>query len=291
MKASFDSSSPSGSAGWKLDMVTGTRCMLEWSRADASAAWVAGIAIIHQWIIALFPIECQEDVWGKNPDAIAFGSYAAAGDCVRADGGYRISGAWKYSSGCEHGDWGLMGVMLPPGEGEEKPSPAFVIVPAGEYSIDRVWDPMGLAATGSHDMVCDDVFVPAHRAVTFADLASGNAPGYRTLQSPLYRFPLLSLVAYSISSPAIGCLQGALDDFVETTRGWETRGTVVRGGAKVSEYQSVQMRVGAAAGALKAVFSFWSDSNRTRSPHRPWYQGDCSSVRRSRENCVASLSL
>lgn len=257
---------PKRFGGLELDMVTGTHCMLEWSRADASTAWVAGLGIIHQWIIALFPIACQEDIWGENPDAITFGSYAPAGDCVRAEGGYRISGAWKYSSGCEHGDWGLMGVLLPPGDGQDRASPAFVIVPKSDFSIDKTWDPMGLAASGSHDMVCDDVFIPEHRAVTFADLASGNAPGYQTLQSPLYRFPLLSLIAYSISSPAVGCLQGALDDFIETTKGWETRGAVVRGGAKVSEYQSVQMRVGAAAGALKAakamMFEQLEDSRR-----------------------------
>jgi len=244
---------PKKFGGFEYDMTTVIRCSLQWSSADASVAWVAGLAIIHQWIIALFPIECQEDVWGENPDTITFGSYAPAGECKRVEGGFRITGSWAYASGCLHGDWGLMGALLPSEDESAPPSPGFVIVPKSDYTIDETWDPMGLAASGSHNMVCDNVFVPEHRHVTFAQLASGNAPGYLAHKSNLYRYPLLSLIAYSISTPAVGCLQGALDHFVERTGNWETRGAVVRGGAKVAEYQSVQMRVGSAAGALKAA--------------------------------------
>ena len=244
---------PKRFGGLESDMTTVVRCSLEWSAADASVAWVAGLAIIHQWIIALFPIAAQEDIWGDHPDAITFGSYAPSGRCERVEGGFRISGSWAYASGCAHGDWGLIGVKLPPKDGADPPAPAFVMVPESDYTIDENWDPMGLAATGSHSLVCDEVFVPEHRAVTFAQLASGNAPGYQVLQSPLYRYPLLSLIAYSISTPAIGCLQGALDRFIEDTQSRKTRGAVVGGGASMADYQSVQMRIGSAAGALKAA--------------------------------------
>lgn len=239
--------------GLEADMADVVRCQLNWAAADASTAWVAGIAMIHPWVIALFPIECQEEVWGDNPDAMISGSYAPAGQCVRDGDGFRLTGSWAYASGCLHGDWGLLGTMIPSAEEGMPPRPGFVLVPANQYTIDKTWDPIGLIATGSHNIVCEDAFVPEYRSVTFAQLASGNAPGYQALQSRLYRYPLLSLIAYAISCPAVGALQGAIDQFIEDTKGRETRGAVVRGGAKVIEYQSVQIRVGAAAGALRAA--------------------------------------
>jgi alkylation response protein AidB-like acyl-CoA dehydrogenase len=225
-----------------------------------------GLYMIHQWLIGLFPIEAQEDVWSDHPGAITAGSYAPAGQCVRVDGGFRITGSWAYASGCDHADWGLMGVFLPPKDGDGQPVPGFVIAPRSDFTIDDTWDTIGLAATGSKNMVCEDVFVPEHRHVTFQQLGSGNAPGYQAHQSALFRYPLLSLIAYTISTPALGCLQGAIDDFREQTKARETRGAVVAGGAKVAQFQSVQMRIGHAAAALKAgramLFEQLEDSRR-----------------------------
>ncbi len=248
----FRLAQPKRFGGLECDAPTIYRCLMKWSPADASAAWVAGLAIFHQWVIALFPPEAQKDIWTDNPNAIAFGSYAPAGTCEQAEGGFRISGTWLYASGIDHGDWGLLGVLMP-AKDDGPSAPGFVIVPKNDYTINQVWDPMGLAATGSNDIICSDVFVPEHHAITFAQLASGAAPGTEINASPLYRYPMLALLAYCIASPAVGCLEGALDQFIKQSGNWITRGAVVRGGAKVAEYQSVQMRVGAAAGKLRAA--------------------------------------
>jgi alkylation response protein AidB-like acyl-CoA dehydrogenase len=247
----FRLAQPKRFGGLECDHPTIIRCLMEWSPADASTAWVAGLAIMHQWMIALFPPEAQEDIWNENPNAITFGSYAPAGTCERTEGGFRISGTWLYASGIDHGDWGLLGAVMPQEDGSA--AAGFVIVPKSDFTIDATWDPMGLAATGSNDVICNDVFVPEHHAITFQQLASGAAPGTQVNTNPLYRYPMLAFIAYCIASPAVGCLEGALAQFVEQTGDWVTRGAVVRGGAKVAEYQSVQMRVGAAAGKLRAA--------------------------------------
>ena len=258
---------PKRYGGFEYDTMTGIRCSLELAAADASTSWVFGLGIIHNWMIGLFPPRCQDDVWGENGDAFTAGSYAPAGTCARAPGGFRITGAWHYASGCDHADWGLMGVFFPPEDDDAKPMPGFVIVPKSDFTIDDTWHTMGLAATGSRSFVCDDVFVPEHRRITFAELSSGNSPGYQLHRSPLYRYPLLSLIAYYISTPAIGALQCALDGFIEDTKPRTTRGAVVLGGAKMIDYQAVQMRVGEAAAALKAaqamLFDQLEESHRT----------------------------
>ena len=76
---------PKRFGGLEYDLTTVVRCCLERSATDASTAWVAGLAIVHQWLIGLFPIECQEDIWDDQPDAITFGSYAPSGTCEKVN--------------------------------------------------------------------------------------------------------------------------------------------------------------------------------------------------------------
>ena len=248
----FRMAQPKRFGGFEYEPETIMRCVIEWASADASIAWVCSLASVHQWGVAQFPIECQEDVWGDNPDAISCGSYAPAGECVAVDGGYRISGQYHFASGVDVMDWAMLGVFFPGPDGG-KGEPGFVMVPKADYSVMDNWDVMGLTGTGSKTIVCEDVFVPAHRRVTFGEMASGNSPGYQALQSNVYRYPILSYIAYGIATPALGCLNGALQTFLDEMNGRTTRGAVVLGGAKVREFQAVQMRVGKAAANLKAA--------------------------------------
>ena len=239
--------------GLECDIATAMRCVIEWAAADCSTGWVCSLGVVHQWLIAQFPLPCQEEVWGGDPGTIACGSYAPAGECVPARGGYRVTGRYHFASGVDVTDWAIIGVFFPPEENGGEPVPGFAMVPKTEFGIEDDWRVMGLAGTGSKTVICENVYVPAHRRVTFADLASGNSPGYRALRSNLYRYPVLSLVAYGIATPALGCLKGALEDYLNAMNGRATRGALVLGGQRVRDFQAVQMRVGRAAANLKAA--------------------------------------
>ena len=244
---------PKRFGGLEHDSATVMRCVIEWASADASIGWVCALGIVHQWLVAQFPMRCQEDVWGSDPDAIVCGSYAPAGECRLADGGYRVSGRFHFASGVDVSDWAVIAVFFPPDEKGGSPMPGFAMVPKAEFSIEDNWHVMGLAGTGSKTIVCKDMFVPRHRRVTFAELASGNSPGYQALGSNLYRYPFLSIIAYGIATPALGCLNGALDTFRDEMGARVTRGAVVLGGRNIRDFQAVQIRVGRAAANLKAA--------------------------------------
>ena len=229
------------------------QCVIEWASADASTGWVCALGIVHQWLIAQFPAEMHEEVWADTPDATACGSYAPSGDCTAVDGGYRLTGEFHFASGVDVTDWAILGVFFPPEDDSGRPVPGFTMVPKPDFSVNDDWHVMGLTGTGSKTVVCKDVFIPAHRRVTFAELVSGNSPGYQALQNNIYRYPILSLVAYGISTPAIGALNGAVETFLDAMNGRMTRGAVVLGGNKVRDFQAVQMRVGRAVGNLKAA--------------------------------------
>ena len=231
--------------GFELDFGTGVKMIDEVGRGCASTAWVLGLYMIHQWLAAHFPIQAQDEIWGDDPDTVISGSYAMAGKCEAAEGGYRITGNWRYASGCDNAPWGLVSVMFPPAEGET-PMPGFLVVGPGEFTLFDDWHTVGLAGTGSKAIVCEDQFVPIHRKVTFAELATGTSAGANAHDKPLYRIPLLAAVPAFIASPALGALNGAIDDFVAEAGVRETRGAVVAGGNRVGEFQAVQMRIGEA---------------------------------------------
>lgn len=249
----FRTLQPRRFGGFEFEPATAARIILELSAGCASTGWVSACAISHQWITAQFPIECQEEIWADRADQLTVSSFAPTGDCVRVDGGFRLTGTWGYASGCDHADFCLLGAAMPPEDNSLAATPSFFIVPISDCRKIDDWDTMGLAATGSHAVALDDVFVPAHRTIPLIAIGTADTPGQAAFNTNLGRYQLFSVGAHCLASNAIGCLQGAFDHFVSALREWETRGMAVGGGARVMDYLAVQMRVGRAGAALKAA--------------------------------------
>ena len=115
------------------------------------------------------------------------------------------------------------------------------------------WFVCGLSGTGSKDIVVEDVFVPAHRVLKFADTRAGAGPGARHHDNPIYRIPLLMLGASMLASTAIGAAKGALDAYLEMTSGRTTRGALAGGGLRMKEFATVQLRLAEAASSVEAA--------------------------------------
>jgi len=217
---------------------------------DGSTGWVYSLGAVHQWLIACYPAEAQHEVWGRNSNAIAAVSYAPTGKAVKEAGGYRLTGRWSFGSGCDNAQWGILGGMIPLADGAK---PGFFLVPRAQFEIDDDWNPMGLAGTGSKTMVVKDALIPEYRAVTFADLLTGNGPGTAVNANPLYRQPMLAVVPNCLSAPALGMARGALATFVEQVGGRTTRGAVAGGNNRMAEFTTVQMRVAEATASIDAA--------------------------------------
>lgn len=230
--------------GWELGFESLIDVSSTLSQGCTSTAWVCGLYMVHQWLATLFPEEFQEELWSAERMPTISGSYAPAAAAKAVDGGYRLSGRFSFSSGSPHADWNLCGAMIPSGA-EGVMMPAFTIVPRSDYVIDwESWNTVGLSGTGSYDVLLDDAFIPAHRVLTFADAASGDAPGIGLHDNPIYRMPMLACVPYTLATPPVGAAMSALALFIEENRVRETRGAVVAGGKKVADFQTVQKRVG-----------------------------------------------
>lgn len=252
----FKAFQPARYGGYELDLDMLLHMGMGLARGCGSTAWVGNLAMVHQWMIAGFPEQAQDDIWGDtptgNPDAIALGTYAAAAEAVPVDGGFRITGKWPFASGCDHGDWALLGARFTPSTGG-KPVPGLVLLPRGDYEIVDDWHAVGLTASGSKTITCDDVFVPCHRHVLFPDLAAGRGPGRAVNTGAIYGVPLLAVLPVTISAPALGILGAAIDDFTEKTRARETRGAVAGGGHSMAAFANVQSKLAEAVAALDAA--------------------------------------
>jgi 3-hydroxy-9,10-secoandrosta-1,3,5(10)-triene-9,17-dione monooxygenase len=216
--------------------------------ACPSSAWVLGVVAVHNWQLALFPLEAQEEVWGKDRATLISSSYAPTGKVAKADGGYRISGRWSFSSGCDHARWAFLGGLIPP-EGGGPPEMRTFLVPRSDYQIDDNWHVAGLKGTGSKDIVIENAFVPEHRTHKLMDGFFRKSPGNAANPSPLYRLPFGQIFVRSVSTSAIGIAQGALDAY----RSVAAKRVAAGDGAKVAEDPTSQVVAARAASLVDEV--------------------------------------
>ena len=110
--------------------------------ACGSTGWVASIIGVHNWHLALFDQQAQDEVWGEDPTVRVSSSYAPMGAGTVVDGGYLVNGAWNWSSGCDHASWAFLGGPVIK-DGKPVDFGSFLI-PRTEYRIDDVWHVVGL---------------------------------------------------------------------------------------------------------------------------------------------------
>ncbi|MFD4183552.1 acyl-CoA dehydrogenase family protein, partial [Rhodococcus sp. NPDC058514] len=116
------------------------------SGACGSTGWVTSVLGVHPWHLALYDDRAQAEVWGDDPDVLVCSSYALMGTVTPVEGGFELSGVWRFSSGCDHADWALLGAIMVGGKGEPSDFTT-VLVPRADYRIQDVWDTVGLRGT------------------------------------------------------------------------------------------------------------------------------------------------
>lgn len=206
---------PARFGGYELPPRTLFDLQLALGRVCPSTAWVYGVLSVHHWQLGLFPLEAQAEVWGDDSTVLVSSSYAPTGTIERVDGGYRVSGRWSFSSGCDHARWVFLGGFVPVEGPDAKPDMRTFLLPRRDYRIDDNWFTSGLKSTGSKDIVVDGAFVPEHRTHKLIDGFRLDSPGNAVNAAPVFRMPFGQIHVRSVSTPALACALGALDAFNE----------------------------------------------------------------------------
>lgn len=172
-------------------------------RADGSTAWCAAISVGSGHFAGYVP----EPIARRDFDDLdggGAGMFAPAG-VLQLDegGGATLDGRWPFTSNCLHSRWIGLGAMVRNAASEQQPIPRFVIVPAGDVTIEETWTGAGLRATGSHHVRADGLRVDPDRSCTFGDRPWPAGT--------LWQMPLFTVLAPILAAAPLGIAEGAVD--------------------------------------------------------------------------------
>jgi len=210
---------PKRFGGYQTSIRTYIEVMAEIGQGCGSAAWVASLINICEWLAALFPERAQQDIWGPDPDAWIAGSLAPNGTAIPVDGGWRVTGRWPWASGSMHAQWVACGIHMENERGEMT-NLGLALMPIADVAVEDTWFMVGMKGTGSNTIAATDAFVPEHRFLPYPPAFQGQ---YRTehVDEPVYRVALVPVTVLILAGSQLGAARAALDYVVAKSR---TRG-------------------------------------------------------------------
>ena len=223
------------------------------ARGCGSSGWVLSVTACHSWILGMFEEQAQADIWDTDPLARIASSFLAVNATAEpVDGGVRLNGLWRFSSNVLHCGAIILQIMVPQKTDENAPplKQYFALLTRDQYEIEDNWDVIGLAATGSNDVVVKDVFVPTHRLLDIMTTRDGASPGASAHAHPLFRMPLFGPFAHTLIGAALGSALGALEHITDDLGSKRSVANV-----KLAEHPAIQMRIGEATAQINAAFA------------------------------------
>lgn len=200
-----------GTLGEWLDMVAAL------AEADASTGGTVGHGAVCAALIENSAGDALIDEFFADPLASAAWSNLGSAEAREAPGGLHITARWAFGTGCTAATH-LCGMLrIPDRQRAGGHRSVVALARRAEARIDETWDPVGLAATGSHDIVFDDVFVPWSRVFAWPDsVPNGNGPAAVIV-------PGTWIVTLCAAATHIGLARRALDEARQALAGKRDR--------------------------------------------------------------------
>jgi len=211
--------------GYEFDPRTFYRTIIEIARGCPSTGWMLCLGAGHALQIgSCFSEEAQAEILGPDGHFVAplsVGNFPGTRPARPVDGGYRVSGKWRYASGVPYSThfMGLADV-----EGSD-PAGLLVVVPRDSYEVLDDWgDLIGLKGSGSNSVVIDDAFVPTDHTVDSAQLwgewplTTELLPGAAIHGNPMYTGGFMAFAISELTVVQVGAARGMLDEYEELLR-------------------------------------------------------------------------
>ncbi|MGE0601750.1 MAG: acyl-CoA dehydrogenase family protein [Dehalococcoidia bacterium] len=179
---------PAAFGGHELHPAGAYRLLERISEIDGAVGWNlnqhAAVTVLATWLQQ----QGLEEVF-SNPDSGFAGVFWPAGAAIEVPGGFRVTANVRFASNSQFAEWFLVPAIVhengAPRIDPQTGGPDFLatIIHMSEGAIQDSWHTMGMRATASNDVLVDDVFVPAQRAVRV--FAPRETPA--AVSGPLYR--------------------------------------------------------------------------------------------------------
>jgi 3-hydroxy-9,10-secoandrosta-1,3,5(10)-triene-9,17-dione monooxygenase len=187
----------------------------ELARGSAALGWIYGLTAGHQWYLSFASEQLQQEV-RDSPPGLIVDSLVPGGQAELVEGGYRLTGHWKFVSGVEWCSWAGL-AFVPPNANPPRPIVAFV--PADELTIADTWRTVGLRGTASNEVTLDGTFVPRHRIFELAKFAHDSVPQGEVIEEgTIFKLPFMGMAAIHLAYTSLGVAQRAIEEFTHWTK-------------------------------------------------------------------------
>jgi alkylation response protein AidB-like acyl-CoA dehydrogenase len=181
--------------------------------ADASTAWCLGQALGCAMSAAFLDEGPATQVFGPHNAVLAWGA-GNQGKAVATEGGYRVTGTWRFASGGKHATWLGAHCKVHEADGSPRLRPdggqvnRTALFPRTAASICDDWYVMGLRGTRSEGYSVADLFVEGGLTL------DRDAAEECRVDATLYRFSTTNIYACAFSGVALGIARAMLDDLL-----------------------------------------------------------------------------
>lgn len=177
----FRMSMPQAWGGPAVPLPEQVRIVESLAYADPSVGWCVMIGSDSGFYSAFLEDSAARALW-TDLDDITAGWLSPGGQAVVVNGGYRVSGRWKFGSGCTHADVMIAACIVMSDTGapilgpDGVPLVRNVVARADRFEVIDTWHTTGLAGSGSNDYTCTDLFVPVEHTFSLAEPARRDGP-------------------------------------------------------------------------------------------------------------------
>ncbi len=175
--------------------------------ADGSTGWVVCQSNGCATTSAFLEPHVAQEIFGRPDGIVAWGPPGSPYEATPVDGGYRITGKWRFMSGSQNATW--LGAHLRVAGTKETKT---FLYPKSSATFHDIWHTLGLRGTASNEYSVDNLFIPHEHAVY------RDGPRDRRTDSPLYRFTSTQLYSIGFGGVALGIARGTMDAFLALPR-------------------------------------------------------------------------
>jgi len=206
----FRAFQPKKYGGLEISLPEFTDCVAALAGACGGTAWGGSLLATHSHQMAMFSEKAQEEFWGDNPDATASSSIAPFGKTEETEGGVIFNGDMRWSSGCDHAEWAILGFNREDADGNKVY--CFGVVPRHEYTIIDDWHAAGMKSSGTKTLSLKDVFIPEHRIETAKGMMEGSSAGFGLYpDSDIFYTPYRPYFACGFAAIGLGIAERMLE--------------------------------------------------------------------------------
>jgi 3-hydroxy-9,10-secoandrosta-1,3,5(10)-triene-9,17-dione monooxygenase len=239
---------PARYGGAEADLAAMVDVLIPISAGCGSTGWCLAQYVMHNYMLARWPMEAQEQVWRPAPDCLISGILIPKlGRARAAGGGYTLTGKWPFVSGVDTSDWCILSGLVE--RAGAPPEERYFVVPTTAVEILDTWHSIGLRASASNDVRVAELFVPEHMTLPIEHLKGGPFPGRAVNPAPLFRPPVYMTFGVLLASAVLGMAEFMFEEYLAQSR----NRSALMSGLEVGSYASHHIKLGEVSASLQAA--------------------------------------